>query len=59
MRLDVLALRVVLGLAGSWLLLRLFFEGAGVVSVLGFAALMVAAVYIIERLKAERTKEQL
>ena len=44
---------------GAWLLLRLFFEGGGAVAVLGFAALMVGAAYIVEWMKRDRTKEQL
>jgi hypothetical protein len=58
MRLDVLALRVVLAMAAAWLLLRLFFEGGGPVAIIGFAALMVGAAYIIEWMKRDRTKEQ-
>lgn len=59
MRLDVLVIRVVLAVIGAWLLLRLFFEGGGAVAVLGFAALMVGAAYIVEWMKRDRTKEQL
>jgi hypothetical protein len=59
MRIDVLAIRAVMGLAGAWLLLSLFFEGWGIGSVVSLAALMVAAAYIVEMLKRDRTKEQL
>jgi hypothetical protein len=59
MRIEVLLIRLVLGLVGAWLLLRFFFEGGGPVAVVSFAALMVAASYIVEWMKRDRAKEQL
>ena len=59
MKLNILAIRVVLALAGAWLLLTLFFDGWGMGSVVSLAGLMVAAAYIVEIMKRDRTKEQL
>jgi len=58
MRSQILAVRIVLALLGSWLLLRLFFEGGGPTAIIAFAALILGATYIVEWMKRDRAEEE-